>query len=378
MLQFDIQYCRGNFNLEVSAKLEAGQFTAIYGASGAGKSSLLNAIAGFEQAERGSRVVLDNDIWLAPTGEALPIHARGVGYVTQDPSLFEHLDTEGNLDFAEQRQFNAPPYTREALVDALELQPLLKKFPWQLSGGERQRVAIARALISGPSLLLLDEPINALDHDAREDVLSFLERLRNRSQAPVVFVTHQQEELMRLADRILLLQDGRFTGDYTTGELLASLDSPLSGHHERGVIIESAISEVDERYALAAVTLGDANDVAPPQLWLACQRATPGDRVRVRIYARDISLTLSPPNDSSIINCVPAHVSEIAAPGEAHSLVKLRCGNQDLIAKLTQKSIAELRVTPGQQLYAQVKGVALLGIDDSEQYNHSIRPGNPE
>jgi molybdate transport system ATP-binding protein len=286
----------------------------------------------------------------------VPPHRRAIGYVFQESSLFPHLDVRGNLEYGLRRV--APAQRRVDLAEAvslLELTPLLQQQSEQLSGGERQRVAIARALLTSPQLLLMDEPLSNLDQRSKAEILPHLERLRDQCAVPIVYVSHALGEIMRLADHLLLLEAGRVRAAGPLQQLLARSDLPLGHLEEGGAVFDATVEEHDPTYHLTYVRI-DAGRLALPR-----KAAAIGQRVRVRIDARDVSLALVPPGHSSILNILPARVAELSDEADpAQVLVRLEAGNEPLLARITRRSAAELGLTPGMQLYAQVKGVALM------------------
>ncbi len=376
MLNIDIKLQLGDFNLDVSTVIPSTGITALFGSSGSGKSSLLNTIAGFQQADDSSSIQFNDKPWFigkkVSSDKKLkaintPIYKRRVAYVTQSACLFEHLNVQKNLEYAIKRQrihstsvqtSNQPAISFNELCDSLKIQTLLHKLPLQLSGGEQQRVAIARALLSAPQLVLLDEPLSALDDSSREDVLGHLERLHQTYALPFLYVTHNLDELMRLADRVVLLSEGKLIANESINNILPALNLPLSVHQNAGVIIEGTVRDFDPDYQLIKLAIGDSC-----HLWIngSQTNAHMGTKIRIRVYAKDVSITLSPAADSSILNIIPASIEEIAEVKNGQAIVRLNCDNHSLLARVTAKSIQQLRLAPGVNVFAQIKGIALLG-----------------
>ncbi len=353
-LSLRVALARRGFTLDVRTEVPSQGITGVFGRSGSGKTTLLRCIAGLERGARGD-IALNGTVWQNDQQFAPP-HRRAIGYVFQESSLFPHLDVRGNLEYGLRRV--APTHRRMGLAEAaglLELTPLLQQHSEQLSGGERQRVAIARALLTSPQLLLMDEPLSNLDQRSKAEILPHLERLRDQCAVPIVYVTHALGEIMQLADHLLLLESGSVRAAGPMQQLLARSDLPLGHLEEGGAVFDATVEEHDPTYHLTYVRI-DAGRLALPR-----KAAAIGQRVRVRINARDVSLALAPPRHSSILNILPARVAELSDEADpAEVLVRLEAGNEPLLARITRRSAAELALTPGMQLYAQVKGVALM------------------
>ncbi len=347
---------RASFTLDVDLSLPARGVTALFGASGSGKTTLLRCIAGLERAP-GSRLCIGDECW-QDGAHFLPTHRRPLGYVFQDAALFPHLTVRGNLDYGRSR---VPPAERrvslEQAVDLLGIGHLLDRRPDGLSGGERQRVAIARALATSPRLLLMDEPLAALDERRKAEILPWLEKLHDELEIPVLYVSHSLPEVARLADHLVLLEAGQVVADGPLGELLPRLDLPLSHGEESFVVVAATVSAYDAGYALARL---DFAATTGHSLWAPSPPRTVGAAVRVRIQARDVSLALSAQHDSSILNTLAARVEAIDLQAPGRALVRLDAGGVALLARLTHKSLDQLGIKDGQQVFAQVKSVALV------------------
>ncbi|MDS4014359.1 MAG: molybdenum ABC transporter ATP-binding protein [Candidatus Accumulibacter sp.] len=350
-----LQLTRPAFALDVDLRLPGRGVTAIFGTSGSGKTTLLRAIAGLESHTNGHLEVL-GEVWQdSATGRFMPPHQRPLGYVFQDAELFPHLDVRANLAFGRRRAGDATPPDTAPVIALLGIGHLLDRHPDSLSGGERQRIAIARALLAKPRLLLMDEPLAALDEARKAEFLPWLEKLHDELEIPVLYVSHSLPEVAQLADHLVLLEDGRVRAEGALAELLPRLDLPLSHGEEAFVVIAATVGAYDTDYALARL------DFPEQSLWAPSPPRAIGTAVRVRIQARDVSLAITPQHDSSILNTLAARVKGIDAQPPGRALVRLEIGGNALLARLTQKSLDQLEVRVGQELFAQVKSVALVG-----------------
>jgi molybdate transport system ATP-binding protein len=341
------------FALGVDLDLPARGVTALFGPSGCGKTTLLRCIAGLE---RGSgRLEVNGETW-QDDATFLPTHLRPLGYVFQDARLFAHLTVSGNLDYGMRRVASADSSRRSAVIDLLALGPLLERLPERLSGGEQQRVAIARALLTAPRLLLLDEPLAALDHARKQEFLPWLERLRDELDIPVLYVSHAAEEVARLADHIVVMAAGRAVAQGPLAETLARVDLPIRLGEDAGAVFAATVAERDAEWHLARVEFDGG------ELWVKDSGVPVGRRVRVRILARDVSIANSHHDDVSILNLLPAVV--VAHAGEDHPsavLLQLRIGATMLLARLTRRSAQRLDLAPGREVWVQIKAVTLIG-----------------
>lgn len=341
------------FELDVDLELPGTGITALFGHSGCGKTTVLRCMAGLHRA-RGAMTVL-GEPWQTD-GHFRPVHQRPLAYVFQETHLFPHLNVRRNLEFGYRRIPEVQRQIRfEDAVSWLGLQAHLDRMPAGLSGGERQRVAIARALLTSPRLLLMDEPMSALDRDSKHDILPYLERLRDALAIPIVYVSHSTAEVVRLADHLVVMADGKVVARGPTRETLARMDNPFRLEDDAGVLVEGTIRELDPRWHLARFEFDGGS------LWLR-QEGTmqPGDRVRIQLLSRDISLALSPHNDQSIQNLVPATVDRIepdVSPGV--SMVRLLAGPTPVLSRVTTRAVDQLALTPGRHVWMQVKSVAL-------------------
>ena len=364
MLAININQTLGNFTLQVDTLIPTDGVTAIFGPSASGKSTLLNIIAGFSTPHKSltNTVSFNDQNWLKNTSKEpfnhLPIHQRRIAYVTQKACLFSHLNVKKNLQYAIDRRLVDSAIDFHDICTRLKIDSLLDKLPEQLSGGEQQRVVIARALLSAPQLILFDEPLSALDESHREDVLHHLEQLHQSFGIPFLYVTHNIEELMRLADHVLLLNNGQLVANRSIADTLSDFNLPLSQQQHSGVVLEGAIDQFDAQYQLLKFKLGNNH-----ALWISDANANtrPQHNIRIRVYAKDVSITLQASTNTSILNIIPVVISEISEVTNGQAILKLNCDNHLLLSRITAKSIQQLGLTVGQSVFAQIKGIALLG-----------------
>ena len=345
---------RESFVLDTDLHLPASGITAVFGPSGSGKTTLLRCLAGLEQPQE-ARIVVAGETWEdTRAGVHLPTWRRPLGYVFQEASLFDHLDVAGNLAFGRRRARQEGPVP-EALLRLLGIESLLRRRPHQLSGGERQRVAIARALATEPRILLLDEPLAAVDLARRREILPWLERLRDELRIPILYVTHSGEEVARLADHLVLLEEGRVCASGPLADTLSRIDLPAVPGEEAGALLHGRIEERDARWQLARVRFDGG------ALWIADAGLAVGHAVRVRVLARDVSIALAPPEHSSVQNVLPCTVRAIA-PGAhgSQAVLQLACGNSLLLARITARAVDQLGLATGVSCWAQVKSAALV------------------
>lgn len=345
-----------DFVLDADLCLPGQGVSALFGPSGCGKTTSLRVIAGLDRVA-GARVVFNGQVWQDDAARVfVPPHRRPIGYVFQEASLFEHLDVRRNLAYGMKR---VPAIERRIewsrAIDLLGIGHLLSRRPGTLSGGERQRVAIARALLSGPQLLLMDEPLAALDLARRREVLPYLEKLQAELAVPIVYVSHAPDEVARLADHLVLLDRGRVLASGPLGATLARLDLPTALAPDASVVVEASVVSHDSAYHLLRLAFDGG------ELRVGHGPRAAGERVRVQVLARDVSLTLAQQHDTSVLNHLRGQVEAIgAADSPAHALVRIRVGATPLLARITRLSADQLRLAPGVEVWAQVKAVALL------------------
>ncbi|MDY6983554.1 MAG: molybdenum ABC transporter ATP-binding protein [Pseudomonadota bacterium] len=348
------QLRRPGFTLDAEFDIPGRGVTALFGPSGSGKTTLLRCIAGLERAPHG-KLQVDGIVW-QDASTWLPAHQRPLGFVFQDAALFPHLTVHGNLVYGRRRsKDDAGRVSLDQVIDLLGIAPLLARKPDRLSGGERQRVAIARALATSPRLLLMDEPLSALDLARRNEILPYLERMHEELAIPVVYVSHMPDEVARLADHLLLVDAGRVIASGPLMQTLARLDLPMQLGADSGAVIEGTIAEVDREWHLVRV------DFAGGSLWTREQGIALGSKVRVRVLANDVSLTLDRSERTSIQNLLRGVVDAIGEDGHpGQLLVRVCVGDVALLASVTRRAAAALDLKAGDPVWVQVKSVALL------------------
>ena len=355
-LQLQVVLERKGFTLDVDLLLPGRGITALFGASGSGKTTCLRVLAGLEPKALG-RVRVQREVWQDSTrGVFRPVHQRALGYVFQEASLFEHLRVEDNLKFGFQR---TPLHERKNSWDhtlpLLGISHLLRRWPHELSGGERQRVAIARALATSPKMLLMDEPLAALDARRKAEILPYLERLHAELDLPILYVSHAIDEVARLADHLVLLDAGRVVASGPTGQMLTRLDLPLAHGDTAGAVITASVRRHDAEDHLTLASFAGGDLIVPQQL------TDIGQPLRIRVQARDVSLTLHQQTGTSILNILSATVTALSPDSPGQVMVALDVGGSPLLARVTSRSAHALGLAPGLALYAQIKGVAILG-----------------
>lgn len=350
MLTLNFKQRLGDLRLDISVDVPGSGITAVFGLSGAGKTSLINAVSGLTHPDSGEIILNDRVLVDCSRSIFLPPEKRRIGYVFQDARLFPHYSTKGNLQYG-MKPAMATQF--DTIVELLGIEHLLKRFPMTLSGGEKQRVAIGRALLTGPELLLMDEPLASLDVPRKRELIPYLERLAHDVNIPILYVTHSMEEILRLAEQVIVLDAGKIRA---SGELESVWASeamvPWLQQEERSSVLNVMMLKQHDKYPMSGLALGD------DCLWVNKIDALPGERLRIRIAAADVSLALSPPQNSSIRNILAAKVVEIYPVGDKVD-VKLRIGEHSLWARITQWAKDELNIAVGQDLYAQIKSVSM-------------------
>ena len=358
------------FTLDLDLTLPGTGVTALFGPSGSGKTTCLRAIAGLEHAValrsavRRNLVTLNGEAWQDDAqGIFVPTHLRALGYVFQEASLFRHLSVAQNLAFGQKRLARAAGAPQKAsleqaigqAVELLGIGHLLGRQPHTLSGGERQRVAIARALATRPRLLLMDEPLAALDVKRKAEVLPYLEKLHRELHIPILYVSHAIDEVARLADHLVLLDEGKLVASGPTADVLTRLDLPLAHGDAAGAVISATVVSHDPAYHLTLVRFAGGDFTLPQQV------IGVGGTVRVRVQARDVSLTLQRQTGTSIQNILPVTVTALSSDSPGQVMVQLDAGGSALLARVTARSADALALEVGKSLFAQIKGVAILG-----------------
>lgn len=352
-LSVDIRHRLGNFELEAAFE-SSGRLTALFGTSGSGKTSLVNLIGGLIRPAQG-RILIDGRL-LVDTQKRVfvPVHRRRIGYVFQDARLFPHMTVSQNLRYG---RFFTPASERyadmDAVVDLLGIGHLLDRRPSLLSGGEKQRVAIGRALIASPRLILMDEPLAALDDARKAEILPYIERLRDEARIPIVYVSHSVAEVARLATDIVMLSGGKVSAFGPAQEILQQLDLlPAQERHQGGTLLEMTVVEHDIPFGMSVLRSPAG------ELRIFGQDAPVGGRVRVRIRANDVMVATQPPQGLSALNVLSGTIAEVRDGSGMLSDVTIECGGQKVLARITGRSAQMLDLKPGQQAFAVVKTVS--------------------
>jgi len=353
-LLVDVRHKLGAFELETSFEAR-GRLIALFGSSGSGKTAIVNLIAGITRPDRG-RIVADGRVLVdSENGVFLPKHRRRMGYVFQDARLFPHLTVSQNLRYG---RWFTPPSERyadmEKVVELLGIGHLADRRPNLLSGGEKQRVAIGRALIASPRLILMDEPLAALDDARKAEIMPYIERLRDEMAIPIVYVSHSLAEVARLSTDVVVVSAGRVTACGPTGDIMQRLDlMPEEERAEGGAVLELEVVAHEDAMGLSVL----GSRTGP---WRVRRiDAAPGSRVRIRVRARDVLIATRRPQGLSAINISPGTVLEITPDGPADALVRIDCGGDVLVSRITRHSLLALDLAPGKRVFAVVKAVAL-------------------
>lgn len=356
MLSLDITMRYARFHLSVQQNLPPSGVTALFGHSGSGKSTLLRVIAGLETNADG-RVAWQDELWQNGGAQKrrhfTPPHKRGLGMVFQDTRLFPHLTVAQNLAYADTRARGLPGPSMEDIVAAFDLAPLLARDPGSLSGGETSRAAIARALLTRPRMLLMDEPLAALDEARKGEILPYLERLRDQIGTPILYVSHNMAEVARLANNLMLIDGGKITHHGPLEALLADPTiAPAIGLREAGAVIQATLTAQDDD-GLSRLTTSAGT------LFLPRIEAALGSKLRIRILAHDVILSRTAPQGLSALNILPATVTDLRSGSGPGALVQLRAGSDDILARITRRSAAALTLAPGTPCFAILKSVSV-------------------
>ncbi|QTR47811.1 molybdenum ABC transporter ATP-binding protein [Thiothrix litoralis] len=344
------------FTLETDLQLPGKGVTALFGHSGSGKTTLLRCIAGLERPREGFLRVRGK-LWQdSKQAVFLPTWKRPLGYVFQEANLFPHLNVRKNLEYGRKRAFFIrQPDGLEQAVELLGISHLLERLPERLSGGERQRVAIARALAVCPQVLLMDEPLAALDLQRKQEILPFLTRLNNELDIPILYVTHSPQEVTRLADYLVVLEKGKVLRSGTLEETMTALDSPLAQGQQASTILVGTVSAYEAEFHLTRMAFPGGEISLPTG-----QAFAVGEPLRLRVYASDVAIALHPVQDSSILNVLPATITGLANDQQGRTMLRLNVGGTALLAGITHKSAAVLGLYKGMQVFAQIKATAIL------------------
>lgn len=350
MLELNFTQMLGNHRLTVNETLPGSGITAIFGVSGAGKTSLINAISGLTRPQHGRIALNDRVLSDTETETFLPPEKRRIGYVFQDARLFPHYKVRGNLKYGMAKEMAGQ---FDKLVTLLGIEPLLDRFPGTLSGGEKQRVAIGRALLTAPELLLLDEPLASLDVPRKRELLPYLQRLAREINIPMLYVSHSLEEILHLADKVLVLEQGEVKAFGSLEEIWgSSVMHPWLPPEQQSSVLKVTVLEHHPHYAMTALALGDQH------LWVNRVEKPLQTPLRIRIQASDVSLVLQPPLQSSIRNILRARVAQ-CYDDNGQVEVQLEVGSRTLWARISPWARDELAIKPGLWLYAQIKSVSI-------------------
>ncbi|ARN79782.1 molybdenum ABC transporter ATP-binding protein [Methylocystis bryophila] len=355
----------GKFTLDAAFETPAKGVTALFGPSGCGKTTVIRCVAGLTRVKDGY-CRIDGEIWQDRDGVFLPTHKRPLGYVFQEASLFPHLSVRRNLLFGapKEKSKDRPQIDFDEVVDLLGLRRLLERSPTNLSGGERQRVGIGRALLTQPKLLLMDEPLSALDRKTKNEILPFIEKLRDHFAVPIFYITHDITEVERLADQVVLLEKGHVVMAGPLAELQSNPDSPLASSREAAVSLRGSVVSFDPHYGLLNLSIPGGLLIAPSP------PAEIGETRRIRILASDVSLACESPGPSSILNVLPAKVVTMKPLDPYETLVVLALGEKGegarLLARMSRKSCETLGLSKNLSVFAQVKYVALAAGGDED------------
>ena len=350
-LRLKFTLTRADFALHVDLQLPGRGVTALFGPSGCGKTTLLRCIAGLERAS--GSLMVNEHLWQDAT-HFTPTHQRAIGYVFQEASLFPHLSVRGNLQYGMKRASRNGNVAIDPIIDLLGIRALLDRKPEGLSGGERQRVAIARALAVDPQLLLMDEPLAALDLKRKQEILPYLDRLQATLEIPILYVTHSPDEVVRLAHHLVVMDAGSVVASGELADTLSQLDLPVKLGQEAGVVIDSVVGSIESQWHLTRM------DFDGGSVWIRDPGLALGSKARVRILASDVSLAREQPGKSSIQNVLQGQIDGMRDdehPGLV--LVRVKIGETALLARVTKRAVSELALKTGDTVWTQVKSVAL-------------------
>ncbi len=354
MLEISVQKMLSNFALDAAFASDSG-ITALFGRSGSGKTTLVNAIAGLARPDQGAITVNGECLFDGARGIDLPVERRRVGYVFQEGRLFPHLTVRENLRYGYDLARPQDRYVEIGkVIELLGLEALLGRRPGNLSGGEKQRVAIGRALLSSPRLLLMDEPLAALDQSRKREVLRYIARLHEEISVPIVYVSHVVEEVVQLAETVVLMAAGRVVTSGSVSEVMGRADLRAQGiDFEGGTVIDAKVVAHDLEYDLATLEFSGGRLTVPGI------EALIGEAVRVRIRARDIALALTRPADISVLNILAGQVIDVKPEQEARAVVHVKVGETVLSSRITRFSAERLALAPGCEVYLLIKAVSL-------------------
>ncbi|WP_293268283.1 molybdenum ABC transporter ATP-binding protein [Neptunomonas sp.] len=354
-IQIRFQTPLEHFALDVDISIPATGVTVLFGPSGCGKTTLLRCIAGLHKAEQ-AQLSINDHIWQEP-GFYLPAYKRKVGYVFQEPSLFPHLNVTKNLLFGQRHSKKTSQLSLEEVSQLLGISHLLQRMPDKLSGGEKQRIAIGRALLSDPEILLMDEPLSALDFSTKAEIIPYLEQLHERLSIPIIYVTHALSEVKSMAEHIVLLEKGKVTAQGPLKEMLLDLTAPLARFSNAGSLLDAVVSDYDTHYDLTEFSVDGGTVTVPGAV------GPIGTTKRIHLSANHISLTRTPADDSTIVNILPVTILEIEQASTAQCNVRLQLGEHNqILARITRRSKDILALKVGNKVFAQIKGVSLVKL----------------
>ncbi|MEM7468353.1 MAG: molybdenum ABC transporter ATP-binding protein [Pseudomonadota bacterium] len=354
-VQIEIRHPLADFELQLKFGIDSNAVTALFGPSGAGKSTLINFVAGLQRPAHGLISINDRLVEDTTQNISLPPHQRRLGYVFQQPRLFPHLTVEKNLMFGWKR--SAQPVAQSEvtrLIKLLGIESLIQRKPLALSGGEKQRVALGRALLSNPEVLLLDEPLAALDHKRRDEILPYIERVRHEHKIPILYVSHSIDEVTRIAEYIHIINAGKLVAEGSVSDVFSRIDLyPITGRFEAGAIIDGHITRHDANSALTEIGFGTS------VLKVPAIDAEPGEAIRVRVRARDIIVARREPREISANNVLGGQIIDLRYPEGPYADLQIMCGETRLIARITQHSVTRLDLRVGAEIYAVIKSVTI-------------------
>ncbi len=353
-LSIRYQLTRSAFSLDVDLELSMQGVTGVFGPSGAGKTTLLRCMAGLEKCDAG-RLIVDGTAWEdSSAGVNRASHRRQIGYVFQEARLFPHMNVSHNLEYGLRRSAaGSSAFDLDHVVNLLALGDLLDRRPATLSGGEAQRVAIGRALLRSPRMILMDEPLAALDEARKEELLPFIERLHAELQMPIVYVSHNIDEICRLCDQLVVMDAGSVMTQGDLQSVLLQTEQPILSGKEAGTVLFGRIQEYDLAFDLTRV------ETAGSQLWVPGHYGPSATALRLRVRANDVSICLERPARTSILNVIQAKVERVQDESGAAVLAQLRAGDDRILARVTRRSWSDLGLQPGDTVFAQIKSIAV-------------------
>ena len=351
MLHIDVKKQLGTLPLEAHLDIPSQGVTALFGLSGSGKSSLINLVSGLINPDEGVIALNDRELFNLAENVCVPINQRNIGYVFQDARLFPHYTVNGNLRYGMK---NTSKDEFNYIVELLGIGHLLKRYPITLSGGEKQRVAIGRALLTDPEILLMDEPLSALDLPRKRELMNYLERLSKEINIPILYVTHSLDELLRLAERVVLLTNGKVEAyDVLESIWESPLFLPWKQENEQSAVLSLPVFMHNPSYKMTALSIGDQN------IWINQVEAQINEKVRICIHSSDVSISLNKVEQSSIRNTLYGRIVNILELENRVDL-KLDIGGKHLWASISKWSFHDLALQLGQLVYAQIKAISVM------------------